>query len=389
MNYAKIRDTLLSILGMTALLVYVIACRPSVSPDGTRVVFPIIDQEAHTASVAVYDLKRNAVEKILDIPGAKDEFMAYSAQWLPDGRQVLINGVSSIMILPAGSPNPTRFIPLEHALEPFSLMTPPPVVGSYQFFSGRTSGNSGKGNTSEDEKNSFLRVNLDTGETLSVPHRGECYLSGAGTLVYYVAETDEGEDRSYEIGRLDTDKLVQIPMLHLKEKESGEITPFLAWSKDGSRLALTGKLAEAPRLLLFRNSAFEKTIAVGSAESGITLGNAEWAPNGDILYVSYARKSGSAGDCRYGVLEVPVSGGGIREVPLFGGKGTDDELSYFQIVLSPDARQILATSVCMKDEAIKSEDRALYLIDLTNPGRIVTRFPVPFPSALKSAPSKK
>jgi Tol biopolymer transport system component len=391
MNSAKIRDALLTLLGITALVVYVLACRPSVSPDGTRVVFPIIDQKAKAAFVVLYDLKKKNVETILAPLGAKDEFLAYSAQWLPDGRQVLINGISSILILPFGSPKPMGFIPLEYVLDPYSLAIPPPVVGKCQFLVGQNSEDSdkGKGDNSDDKKYSFIRVNLDTGEALSAPSRGECILSGSGGQVYYVTETRDGDEKGTEVGRLDLDKLIQIPMLRLKQKESGEINPFLALSRDGSRIALTGKLHDAPRILLFRGSTLERTIAVGSQESGITIGNAEWAPNGDRLYVAYTKKTGTEDNCRYGVLEIPVNGGGIREMPLFSGTEADDRMLYFQIALSPDARQILTTSVCLEDKAIKSQDRALYLIDLKSPGRKVTRLAVPFPSAPEPAAEKK
>ena len=389
MNSAKIRDTLLTLLGVAALVVYVLACRPSVSPDGTRVVFPIIYQNTNKVSVVLYDLKKKALETIFDVPGAKDEFLAYSAQWLHDGRQVLINGVSSIMILPLDLPKPTRFIPLKYVLDPYTLALPPPVVGDCQFLAGQTSAEYDKGNTSGDKKYSFLRVNLDTGETLSAPSRGQCFLSGSGGQVYYVAETPDDDDKSYEVGRLDTDKLVQIPMLHVKETESGEITPFLAPSKDGSRIALAGKLQHASRILVFRNGALERTIAVGSEESSITVGNAEWAPTGDTLYVAYTKKPAKEDNSQYGVLEIPVNGGEIRSMPLFTGKDDNDPLLFFQIALSPDARQILTTSLCLDDKAIKAEDRALYLIDLKSPSRKVTKLAVPFPSAPESAAQKK
>ena len=126
----KIQDTLLTMFGVAALIVFVLACRPSFSPDGNKIVFPVRNNGTKVESVALYDLKKQSLETLFVSPPGEDWL---AVQWLPDGKRVLVNGVSFIAILPLGSSNPTRFLPLEKKLDEGSLMIPPPVIGKYQF----------------------------------------------------------------------------------------------------------------------------------------------------------------------------------------------------------------------------------------------------------------
>jgi hypothetical protein len=366
----KTRDTFWTLFAITALGVYVLACRPSVSPDGTRVVFPVIDSEAKEASVALYDLRKDTVETIYALPGSDGENLALSVQWLPNNRSVVVNTVSSIAILPLGSPNAPRLLPLPEKLEPGSLVIPPPVIGNYQFLAG---------------KSFLMRVNLETGEIVSGDISGECYLTGDGDRVYYMALTKGDDEGGYEVGELDTTKLTRIPFLQLEKQDYGELTPFLAMTRDGSRLALTGQFEDVPRITLFRGNTPEKILPVATKEDGIEIGNAAWSPDERTLYVAFSRKPGEEGNRQYGILEVPVKGGRIVETVLFTGAHEDNWASSFQIALSPNGRYVVASSICLEDGTAKPEDRSLFMVDLGSPDRRVARVAVPFPAAPRSA----
>src|SRR5512135_203994 len=125
MSNPKVRDHLLAFFGIVALIVYVLGCRPSYSPDGTKIVLPIMDAKTKVTSVVLYDLVKNSVETIfVSAPASEEENRAYSAQWLSDGERVVINGVSTLLILPVGSPAPTRFLPLRESVEVSGLELP-------------------------------------------------------------------------------------------------------------------------------------------------------------------------------------------------------------------------------------------------------------------------
>jgi hypothetical protein len=395
---SRIRDTVLTLLGITALIVYVLACRPSFSPDGTKVVFPLIDRKARQTSVVVYDVKKKTVETIAAASSTKnsgedkDEVLAYSAQWLPQGRQVLANGISLIMILPVGSQSPTRILTLDDKLEAGSLIMPPPVIGNYQFLVSSTSvqEKNEKGQTVTVDKPAILRVNLDTWDTVTTRIRMNVNLIGNGTQLFYTGETQNGDQDVYEIGRLDPEKVTQNALLQLRKEEYGELTGFLSPNKKGDRFAITAHLDDAARVLLVRGSVVEKVLSVAGKESGIRIGNAEWSPDEKKIFAAFIKKLDKDGNAQFGILEVPLDGGSIHELSLFTGKSTDDTLWFYQIALSPDGRQVAASSVCVgSDGDIKPQDHALYLVDVSSSAWNVTKVPVPFPSEPKSGADKK
>ncbi len=390
----RVRDTLLTLFGIMALIVYVLACRPSFSPDGTKIVFPIMDAKTKVTSIVLYDLKKKSMETIfVSAPASKDENRVYSAQWLPDGKRIVVNGLSAAMILPLDSSKPTRFLPLDERVEVNSLELPAPIIGKYEFLLGKTAvqEKNEKGATVSVDKSALLQVNLETLEVESAPIDFEGNLVGNGVQLFYIGKLEKGDDATYELGRLDTEKLTKIPLLQFKEKDSGEPNGFVIPNKSGARFALMTKLEDAQRVLLIRDNLVEKTISVAAKDSGIRLGNAEWSPDEKTLYLAYTKKVNEEELGSFGVLEVPVDGAPMRETPLFTAKpDKDDSLILFQIALSSDGRQIAATSACLgEDYSVKAEERALYLVDLSNAKRKVTKIALPLPTGSGSAAEKK
>jgi hypothetical protein len=393
MSKPSVRDTLLTILGIAALIVYVLACRPSFSPDGTKVIFPTRNRKTKEAAVVLYDLKKKTLETIFALPPMpKKEDIALAVQWLPDGKQVLVNGVSFVAILPLGSSNPTRFSPLEENLDAGMLEITPPVIGKYQFIASKKSVTSKdeKGQTVSVDKPVLLRVNLETMEVQSVPNGIEGNLVAKGNQLYYIAQAKIGEDDAFELGRLDTEKLARTTILQLREKDCGELSGFMTPNRTASRFALTAKLEGAQRILLIRGNALEKTIPVTEKDIEIQLGNAEWSLDDATLFVTFAKDLNKDHLWQYGVLEVSIDGGSIREIPLFTVKNGKDGLVIFQIALSADGRRIAATSAFLSaDNEIQPNDNALYLIDLGSSKRNVTKVPIPLPPGSESEVEKK
>lgn len=379
----RIQDMLLTLFGVAALIVYVLACRPSFSPDGSKILFPIMNHEADTASAALYDLKNKTLETIFAAP----QYLA--VQWLPDGKQALVNGDSFVAILPLGSSNPVRFIPLKEKLDDGSLVFTPPVVGKHQFILSNMSGEGkdAKGNTVSVKGNVLFKVNLETMEVQKVPQGNEeMYVFAKGNQLYYIAALETDTDTAYELGRLDPEKLSRNAILRLKRDEYGEIFGFAAPNNKGNRFALTAKGEGVLNIQLFRDNALERTIPVTGM---VMLGNLEWSPDEQTLYAAFSRTLNKDHLWQYGILEVPVNGGSTREIALFKGKKEDGGpgLTIFQIALSADGRRIAATSTCLED--IGPDENALYLVDLKSSKQDVTKVAIPRPAGKDTTAEKK
>lgn len=393
MSKPNVRDSLLTLLGITALIVYVLACRPAFSPDGTKVIFPARNPKTKEASVVLFDLKKRTLETVFAMPSqAKQEDVALAVQWLPDGKQIVINGVSFLAVLPIGSARPTRLIPLEEKLDAGTLEIAPPVIGKYQFIPSKTTveSKSAKGESTSVDEPVILRVNLETMEVQSMPNGIEGYLVAKGNRLYYIGQVQIGEEDAFELGRIETEKLVRAPMVKFREKDCGEPSGFMAVNGAGSRIALTAKLEGVQRILLIQGNALEKPIPVTRKDTDIQLGNLEWSPDEKSVFVAYTKDLARNHLWQYGVMEVPIDGSNVRETPLFIGKEGKDGLVIFQIALSNDGRRIAATSAFLGSEhEIKSEDVALYLVDLSSPGRNVTKIAIPLMAASETAAEKK
>lgn len=403
----KTRDSLLALLGITAIAVYVLACRPSFSPDGSQVIFPVIDDETRRAVVYCYDINSGSTQRVLEssvVPEikqesaktasnrqntgtkppeslagskAKDGREALSVQWLPDGKHIVINDSTSITIAPVGTSGTIRRFQLQNEIDSGSLISPPPISGKYQFMLA---------------EKFLLRVNLETGDILGIPNdRNECQLLGHGTQIYYLAKIGGDNQRDgYELGTVDLERLGLIPIFQVQAADADELNPFVGFAAAGNRLALTGSLDDAPRVLLFRDGRLERTLAIADKKGGLSIGNAEWSPDGETIYAAYVRKSGDGKNSQYGILEVPVSGAGLREIPLFASDRDNDSWAlYFQVGLSPDGRNAVASSTCLGRNDLQPEDRALYIVDLTGPSRNAAKVVVPIAPMAKSPEPKQ
>lgn len=384
MKQTKTKDVVLTLFGLLCLAAYILACRPTFSPDGSRILFPSVNTKAKEFSVVLYDRTTQEAETILTL-----ETSLASAQWSTNGQEVIVvwrereerdDNPLSVMVLPVGGKNPTRRFVLqaERGLGAGLPWSPPPVVGDYLFLGGETS---------------VCRVNLETGETKKEDfgeELKELLLSRQGDQVYYLARLRDEADR-FEIGTIDRETVSRIPIFQIEARDVGEMTGFLAISRDGFRIAIVGEKPHEPdkgnlqRIVIFRGNRLETAIPVGSEVDPIALGNTEWSPDGATLYAAFSRKLGDEGGSQLGVLEIPVAGTGPREIPLLNvaENSMNDFWLQFQIALSPDGMTIAAASTTL--DSVMEEDRALYLVDLATPERKVTKIPIPYSATSRPA----
>ena len=80
----------LGAVGLLALAAYVIACRASFSPDGTKILFSYVQPEAKQVGVAVYDRKAGTTRPIYISTRSRDSDEGLlAAQWDREGTRAI------------------------------------------------------------------------------------------------------------------------------------------------------------------------------------------------------------------------------------------------------------------------------------------------------------
>jgi hypothetical protein len=369
-------DALLVLLALTSLAVYILACRPSLSPDGRSVAVPVLDRQAKQSAVLVFDLHTKTFQKVFESPS--EAFYACAVQWLPDGKRMILNTPAFIMTLPFGSEGAAKLVAHKEALEIDNLLFAPPIVGHYQFFAAERvpeeKGTSGPMDAKSKEP-VLLRVDLWTGETLDAPGEKDCILTGHGNEVFYMRSMGTKGEEAWEIGKLDTETLALRPAMRFPEKEYGELESAPVPNPAGTRMVAPTKFEDAPRILLIRGNAVEKVIPVAEKARQMGIASLEWSADENSLFASYEREVAEK-RFDYGILEIPLNGGAMREIRLFTAKKEDDLISL-QITITPDGRQLITSSACFDGDEIMPEDRALYFIDLAGANRKVSKAVIP------------
>jgi hypothetical protein len=108
-------------------------------------------------------------------------------------------------------------------------------------------------------------------------------------------------------------------------------------------------------------------------------------PKGDKLWASFQKgtKDNGTNVFSFGIIEIPLSDAPVREITLIKGLRTkEQDLGfYFQAAMSHDGKTAAVASTylaCL--EEFKPEDCALFLVDLSDPNRKVTKVPITMPA---------
>lgn len=376
---SRILDACLTILGIAGLMVYVLACAPSFSPDGKKVAFPVLDYDNEQTSIFVYDINKNKFETVAEFKnqnhkGDSDDDMdiAYSVQWMPDGKQILINGASLIMILPVESEGPTRIFQPQEDMK-FLNILPPPIVGNYQFIA-------------NPDKPELYRVNVQNWETqsfqLAFSHDDLGIPFSDGEQLYFTVDLEKEDQKFCSIMKLNVENGTYTPVAKINTEECGELQAW-SWLKlGGDRFAAISKYQDRVHLVLVQGNSIEKMIPIGEKKSGLDIGNLVPSRDGRSIFAAFSYHDQQD---QFGFMEIPFDGGKTREMVLFTGDGPmDDQMNpiAFHIAISPDGRKIAASSVSgLEYTSLKPEDRALYFIDVSHPEWEVNKVRVPLPSA--------
>jgi hypothetical protein len=384
MASTRTRDAMLTVVGFAAWLLYILGCA-SFSPDDSKVLFPSNDPKTGGPVVAMYDRAAHTSRALLALPvpdpkNNSDAFYVRSL-WTPDGSRVVSMWIEGdhalrVMVLPLTPKEPARLLAVADLGNdvPSPFLMPPPIVGSRLFIS---------------EKTQIRRVDLESGAEEKKAVDGEPLLVGVGNRIYYGRTLpDEGtRENRVEFGLVDANTLGLTPMFETSESTQSD-TPFFAVSRDGRRLGVLAGKEHARQVLVFETStpsAPPRRLSLGTEAGPIDAGEFQWSRDGSTVYCVF-RKEVSDDQYQFGVLEVPVDGKAVRQIPFFrvSGSGENPDVFALQVDVSHDGKTLAAASTYLqtpfgKKEAqrLKPEDLALYFVDLSRQDRRITKVPIP------------
>ncbi len=402
-NWAHVALTLIALAG---LVLFILACRPSWSPDGQRLLYSYWDEGAKSAAVAVFDRKTHT-SRVIWVGSDADTSnkLPVAAQWTADGEQAIITAATDkeaeVLVVPYRSPKPGRRFKLE-ALGS-SPYAPFPQIGSHLFVG------SSKG---------VYRLDLDNGEILE-NHMEKELDSDSGLMliesahkIMYLAnlkgetppavKKDEKDTRAtpenkMEFGEVDAKDLgfhatLKHSVEDLKAKGLSDLSPFMDVEPKGQRLAMVGQRLEDERaaIVILEQAQIVKVLDVGTKSKDDSVGNPQWSRDAKLIYVLALFENEATKRTELAIVEVPLDGKDPRIDRITEGAKADfdDDYAVFaQIALSPDGKLIAFSNGY--DKNVRPEKKGIFLLDVSQPGRPVSFYPAPALPALPKEPAAK
>jgi hypothetical protein len=369
-------------IAVGSLLIYVLACATSFSPDDRHVLYPSFDPQSGAAGVALYDRKTGRSETIFSAAETAVTTNQHSAMiragWLPDGKQVLIASAAGdtgldLLVLPRGAKGPVRRLVIaEKGQAEAALVYPFAIHGDWLFLNG-------------DNRNP-LRVNLVTGETAGGGKSTNAIIvlpSSQGRSL--VAFRDLKNNAGAEFGSFDPQTMEFKPMGKTGTNVCDETMP--AFSPADGRLVFVSKTGEQLRLEILRDGRVEFTRPLARDGEKLEVGPfLEFARDGKTVLTAYCATSAATTNSEYGLLEIPLNAAPLRFTPLFSAENHQDTgLLFAQPSVSHDGRTwaIATASLYLENKSLGPEDCALFLVDLSKAKRPVTKIPIPAPAGRK------
>ncbi len=363
------------LVGLAALVAYVLACRPAFSPDGRQVLLPVADPDSRTITIVRHELGSRAALPLVALPSWEqgDDLPPVAAvRWLPGGREALVawtveeDGPLWLMRLPVGHQGtPTRLFTIREFEGAYlSLMSPPPVRGHHVFLGG--------------EK--IVRLDLDTGAQLEKGFTNGIVLEEQGDHIYYLREHPSAENQM-EIGRLNPDTLDLDPRWSFAYPEELDACMFFAVSRDESRLASAAYNEDGRcRLWLLGGREPVRTLDPGTTNQPLVLGNLVWAPDNRSLLAAAFRPAAIGSDTTEACLfELDLESGAQRLTPVFRMEEFDHEsasIAMFQVAMSPNGRWAAISNGLQYGDKDAQPSRQLFLVNLSRSSRPVTAIPL-------------
>lgn len=337
--------------------------------------YPSFDPQSGALSIALYDRDTGRSEQIFSgigpHSGTNIQSACLRAQWLPDGKHILVaeteaNDGLSLFVVPHGGREPIRHIGAQTWDDAVTALEFPIALSGTKVFL-------------NDEHN-LTRVDWVTGEVL-VKTNGVAALPGGDgkTIIGYRELTNNVG----EFGVIDPETLAFQPQLTLTN-QSDEGT-FPAFNPREHEVMLVSGQGTNQELQILRNGTqtFSRLITRPGFEVKVAGPWLDLGPNKDRVFTAYTSQADGQTNCEYGLLEIPLNENPPRFTPLFQVQSGDINSLLAQPSLSHDGRTWAISSAWLagKDKsALRPEDCALFLVQLdSNPPKI-TKVPIPLPA---------
>jgi len=359
-----------------AVLGWTFACRPTWSPDGKQLVYPI--QHGQQVLLGHYDVATGRA-RVFYQPDSNVK-SATAGWWSDDGKHVWILSFSNenrkavqVTRQPVAGGEPTSVL-VETGEEAVNHMTVPPVVIDGALFLG------GK---------RLHRVDLESDERVVASEADEIeyWLARRGDEVCYVARTDKDDPTRWEFGVVDRKTLVRTPEFAAPADCDWEVLPIPAFDQKGSRIALPAQRGEPGEreaaILVFDAGELIHTHRIEGKNAYVST--VQWAPD-DVTLITIVSSDTDTGPA-LALLEATFSGGFERRTPLLTANGlgprqrtsgTEKLLPMIlQPSLSPDGTMV-ALSTAFASE-LSPDKHGLLLVDRSGRQRTVKLVPFPKP----------
>ena len=392
MKTRTMRDTALALTGLAALAVCILACT-SFSPDDSKVLYPVFSGADGAVGMAVYDCasrKSDLVFVPTTLPTADTnavEAEVVRPQWL-DNRRILLSWpggqndpVFHLAVLSLGVRGPVRLFDLPGTKAEAMCLAPLPVAGESVF-------------VAKGESRTVIRLDVSTGAFTirDLPGEDSHYLlfpAAPGEGVLYLQEPGGQKPATTRVfGRMDPRTFALTPLISFtNEIADGS---FLAFDPRGRRLAFLEGPEDSRQVCVLERGKPAMPRRLDGMGSDTQLGNAAFSRRGDTLIGDFHRKKDAVSS--FGLIEIPLGDGPARETLLVPACQLNDEHSdgfLFQVGLSHDGKTaaVASTYVASASKQFKPEDCALFLVDLSDPNRKVTKVPIPM-SPWRTSPAK-
>ncbi len=378
-------NSTLALVALAALTIYILACGTAFSPDDKKVLYPAFDPSSGAIGVAVYD-RESGRSEMLFVPvafkkggDAEVEPSLLRPQWLADGRNILVTGTKpdsddslNLTVLPVGGQASVRMYALpagKKAAE--AILLPTPVTGNRVFIMVSS--------------NLLARLDVTTG---SLVHHEFQDLKGNLTLypspksdaVFYVEEQGDGKD-NVVFGRINADSFARTSLMTITNQAADG--GFFTFSADGKRVAMVEKAGDLRRLIVLEDGRTVFARPLTSKGEKLAFGSAAFLPKGDALCASFLQSTEGQDAVSLGLMEIPLNDTPVRRTVLIKTTGLKDDSAalYFQAGFSHDGKTagLASTYLACDNKDFKPEDCALFLVDLSDPNRKVTKVLIPLP----------
>jgi hypothetical protein len=374
--------SILAGVGVGSLLIYVLACATSFSPDDRHVLYPSFDTQSGAVTVAVYDRKAGRSETVftaVETAAATNQHSALiRAGWLPDGKHILVASMAGdsgldLLVLARGVNEPVRRLALsEKGQGEATLAYPFAIHDDWLFLNGN-------------DRNP-MRINLATGETTGGDKTtNEIIVLPSSQGQSLVAFRGLKNNAGTEFGTFDPRTMEFKPSGNTGTNVSDETMP--AFNPADGRLVFVSKAGEQLRLEILKDGKLEFTRPLVRGGAKLEVGPfLEFAPDGKTILTVYCATAAATTNSEYGLLEIPLNDAPPRFTPLFSAAFKDESgLMYAQPSVSHDGKTWAIGTACLylQNKSLQPQDCALFLVDLSKAKRPVTKIPIPVPAERK------